>query len=181
MGPSERTVHDYWRNSCALLVPSIGQSNYWVNSAINTWIRCDPSMDTATHQTYAQNILFQCYKSRREYTQWLETFSRYFKGVFVCPLIGPKLTLHLFCSFKQEYLAGGKIRVQEIGPYVYEEKWVRENVSWSQDETQVSFRMRKTYHHRPDLSQGSLSDPVILPNVPMFVGPVDSSRQWLST
>ena len=29
--------------------------------------------------------------------------------------------------------------------------------------------MRRTYHHRPDLSAGSLEDPVILPNVPMFV------------
>ena len=29
--------------------------------------------------------------------------------------------------------------------------------------------MRRTYHHRLDLSAGSLEDPVILPNVPMFV------------
>ena len=28
--------------------------------------------------------------------------------------------------------------------------------------------MRRTYHHRPDLSVGSLDDQITLPNVPMF-------------
>ena len=61
------------------------------------------------------------------------------------------------------------MRVEEVGPFVYEEKWVREGVEWSEDNSVVSYRMRRTYHHRPDLSRGALTDEVILPNVPMFV------------
>ena len=40
----------------------------------------------------------------------------------------------------QEYLSGGKLRVQEIGPYVFEEKWKRDDVEWSKDEEEVRRR-----------------------------------------
>ena len=70
----------------------------------------------------------------------------------------------------QEYLSGGKLKVEEIGPYVYEEVWEREDVEWSEDGSEVDFRMKRTYHYRPDRSSGSLTDSVVLPNVPMFVG-----------
>lgn len=59
--------------------------------------------------------------------------------------------------------------MQEVGPYVYEEKWERVNVSWSADQSEVSYNLKKSYHYRPDLSTGSLDDPLVLPNVPMFV------------
>jgi len=89
--------------------------------------------------------------------------------VWITPPIRPVLKIYYFnVTNSEEYLSGGKLRVQEIGPYVFEEKWKRDDVEWTQDEEEVSFRMKKTYHHRPDLSKGSLSDPVILPNVPMF-------------
>ena len=70
---------------------------------------------------------------------------------------------------RQEYLAGGKIKLEEVGPFVYEEKWVREEVEWLEENTAVKFRMKRSYHHRPDLSSGSLSDQITLPNVPFFV------------
>ena len=43
-------------------------------------------------------------------------------------------------------------------------------MEWSEDDTEVKFRMKKSYQYRADLSSGSLSDRVTLPNVPMFVG-----------
>ena len=50
-----------------------------------------------------------------------------------------------------------------------QETWTREGVEWTGDKTEVKFRMKKSYQHRADLSSGSLSDRVTLPNVPMFV------------
>ena len=69
----------------------------------------------------------------------------------------------------QEYLAGEKLQLAELGPYVYEETWEREGVAWTNDDKQVKFRMKRTYFFRPDLTTGSLEDLVTLPNVPMFV------------
>ena len=89
---------------------------------------------------------------------------------WIAPPLKPMLKIYYFnVTNAEEYLAGGRLRVQEVGPFVYEEKWIREDVEWSEDDTEVSFRMRRSYHHRPDLSRGSLSDEVILPNIPMFV------------
>jgi len=88
---------------------------------------------------------------------------------WIAPPIRPVLKIYYFnVTNPEEYLSGGKLRVQEIGPYVFQEKWKREGIKWTDDQEEVSFRMKKTYHHRPDLSSGSLSDPVVLPNVPMF-------------
>jgi len=88
---------------------------------------------------------------------------------WMSPPLTPLLKIYYFnATNAEEYLNGGKLRVEEVGPFVYEEKWVREDVQWSEDDSEVSFRMRRTYYHRPDLSKGSLTDEVILPNVPMF-------------
>jgi len=88
---------------------------------------------------------------------------------WMSPPLTPLLKIYYFnATNAEEYLTGGKLRVEEVGPFVYEEKWVREDVQWSEDDSEVSFRMRRTYHHRPDLSKGALTDEVILPNVPMF-------------
>ena len=89
---------------------------------------------------------------------------------WIAPPLTPLLKIYYFnATNAEEYLGGGKLRVEEVGPFVYEDKWVREGVQWSEDNSVVSYRMRRTYHHRPDLSSGSLTDEVILPNVPMFV------------
>ena len=72
-------------------------------------------------------------------------------------------------NYVQEYLSGNKIRVEELGPYVYDERWQREGVAWLNGDTEVKFRMKRSYYFRPDLTTGSLDDVVTLPNVPMFV------------
>jgi len=90
-------------------------------------------------------------------------------NAWIKPPLSPFLKIYYFnVTNAEEYLSGGKLRVQEIGPYVYEEVWEREDVEWSEDGSEVDFRMKRTYHYRPDKSSGSLTDPVILPNVPMF-------------
>jgi len=90
---------------------------------------------------------------------------------FLNPPVKPLLKVYYFnVTNPEEYLAGGKIKLDEIGPFVYQEAWSRRGVEWSEDDTEVKFRMKRSYQYRADLSSGSLSDPVTLPNVPMFVG-----------
>jgi len=88
---------------------------------------------------------------------------------WISPPVKPLLKIYYFnVTNPQEYLAGQKLRVAEVGPYVYEEKWEREGVAWSNDDKQVNFRMKRTYYFRADLTSGSLEDLVTLPNVPML-------------
>merc|ERR1712042_206210 len=89
---------------------------------------------------------------------------------WISPPVKPLLKIYYFnVTNPQEYLAGQKLRVAEVGPYVYEEKWEREGVAWGNDDKQVNFRMKRSYFFRPDLTSGSLEDLVTLPNVPMLV------------
>jgi len=88
---------------------------------------------------------------------------------WVAPPVKPLLNIYYFnVTNPQEYLTGAKIRLAEVGPYVYEEKWEREGVAWSNEDKEVKFRMKRTYFFRPDLTKGSLDDQITLPNVPMF-------------
>ena len=67
------------------------------------------------------------------------------------------------------FLRGEKPILAEVGPYVYEEKWKKVGVVWSNDQEKVKYKLKKTFVFRQDLS-GSLSedDRVTLPNVPLF-------------
>ena len=58
----------------------------------------------------------------------------------------------------QEYLGGGKIKLEEVGPFVYEEKWVREEVEWLEENTAVKFK--------------SDSESMMSPKTPMTVLPM---------
>jgi len=88
---------------------------------------------------------------------------------WISPPVKPLLKIYYFnVTNPQEYLSGSKIHLEELGPYTYEEKWERIGVEWFDRDDKVKFRMKRSYKYRPDLSQGSLADKVVLPNVPLF-------------
>lgn len=88
---------------------------------------------------------------------------------WINPPVKPFLKVYYFnVTNPEEYLAGAKIKLQEVGPFVYEEAWQREEVQWLEKDTEVKFRLKRSFHYRADLSSGSLSDQVTLPNVPIF-------------
>jgi len=90
-------------------------------------------------------------------------------NAWINPPVEPLLKIHFFnVTNPEEYLSGSVPQVQEVGPYTYQEKWVREEVDWTEDQTMVKFRMRKSYFYRPDLSDGNLEDQITVPNVPLF-------------
>ena len=57
-----------------------------------------------------------------------------------------------------------------MGPYVYEERWAKVGVRWSEAGDTVKYKLKKTFIFRQDLSgQLTEDDRVTLPNVPLFV------------
>ena len=57
--------------------------------------------------------------------------------------------------------ANVKPKFEQFGPYVFMEKHIRTNVSWSRDETTVDFQQKRVWHFQPELSNGSLSDEIL--------------------
>ena len=90
---------------------------------------------------------------------------------WINPPVKPLLRLYFFNTTNPSvFLRGEKPILSEVGPYVYEERWSKEGVEWSQDEMKVKYKLKKIFIFRQDLS-GELSedDRVTLPNVPLFV------------
>lgn len=58
-----------------------------------------------------------------------------------------------------------KPNLVELGPYVFLEKHMRENVTFHPDRDSLSFDQVRTWHFRPELSNGSLDDMVTNVNV----------------
>eukprot|EP00096_Caligus_rogercresseyi_P009544 TRINITY_DN3248_c0_g1_i2.p1 TRINITY_DN3248_c0_g1~~TRINITY_DN3248_c0_g1_i2.p1 ORF type:complete len:506 (-),score=107.11 TRINITY_DN3248_c0_g1_i2:53-1570(-) len=85
------------------------------------------------------------------------------------PPIKPHLKIYIFnVTNPGEYLRGGKPKLDEVGPYVYEEKWEKIHAKWSGNDTRVEYEQKKTYFFRGDASMGSQEDTLIVPNVPMI-------------
>lgn len=88
------------------------------------------------------------------------------------PPVKPLLKIYFFNITNAVIFQNPKLNVkpklEEVGPYVYEERWERVNVSWSSDDEEVNFGTKKTYMFRPDLSSGSEDDLMMLPNIPMI-------------
>lgn len=57
----------------------------------------------------------------------------------------------------------------ETGPYTFREIRTKERVSFSEDETNVTYHDIKTFYFEPELSKGSLEDEVNVINVPLVV------------
>ncbi|CAG7838605.1 unnamed protein product, partial [Allacma fusca] len=63
---------------------------------------------------------------------------------------------------------GDKFVLEELGPYVYEEKRVKNITKTDEEEDTVTYFETKTYFFRPDLSNGSESDLVNSINYPFL-------------
>ncbi|XP_014254400.1 scavenger receptor class B member 1-like [Cimex lectularius] len=59
---------------------------------------------------------------------------------------------------------GEKLKVEELGPYVFEERMHKENVVFQSDKL-VTYNENMTHQFRPELSKGSLNDSIITPDV----------------
>lgn len=61
----------------------------------------------------------------------------------------------------------------EMGPYVFEERHERAAIDWHPENGTVSYNQTRTWHFRPDLTNGSLDDVVTNLNVISAVSKYD--------
>ena len=96
------------------------------------------------------------------------------------PPVTPKLYVYMFnVTNHEDFLSGKakKIKVQEIGPYVYEAPRRKEILNYSEDQGNVTFRNRVDYKFNAEMSGVGLndkSDLVIMPNLVMMSGMLNS-------
>ncbi|KAI1309004.1 Protein croquemort [Halotydeus destructor] len=58
--------------------------------------------------------------------------------------------------------------LEELGPFVYEERREKIDIEYNEDETLATYRSVRRYYFRPDLTKGSLDDIVVHLNVPLI-------------
>nr|WBG54460.1 scavenger receptor class B1 [Austinograea rodriguezensis] len=69
----------------------------------------------------------------------------------------------------EEVLEGAMPILQQVGPYTYEEKQLKYNLSFNDEEGTVTYLQNKTFFYRPDLSPGvTLSDTITTINAVMM-------------
>ena len=80
-------------------------------------------------------------------------------------------SLHLFSLVNlEEFMSGReKARLVEMGPYVFQEQIERTNIVHHHHNGSVTYKTKRVWHHRPDLSCGSLQDNVTTINFPVMV------------
>lgn len=78
-----------------------------------------------------------------------------------------------------EVLLGEKHKLEVVGPFVYEEKRKKYDIEWNSDQSEVSYRQRRNWLYRKDLSNGSLDDFIYHLNVPLVVS--YQKIKWLPT
>ena len=100
---------------------------------------------------------------------------------WIDPPVRPLMRLYFFNTTNPaEFLRGEKPILSEVGPYVYEERWSKEQVKWSQDKENVKYKLKKIFIFRQDLSEPlSENDKVTTPNVPLFVSSNINSKIYI--
>ncbi|XP_022239051.1 scavenger receptor class B member 1-like isoform X4 [Limulus polyphemus] len=76
----------------------------------------------------------------------------------------------------EEFLQkASKPRLEEIGPYTYRSWWIKENITWHHNDT-VTYRERKKFVFRPELSVGGEDDLITTINFPMVKNNTDDGE-----
>jgi len=65
-----------------------------------------------------------------------------------------------------DVMKGKKPIFQEVGPYTYRQYRKKVNISWNEDESQVTYEQTKHYVYQPDLSGALLNATIITLNLP---------------
>ncbi|EFA05670.1 scavenger receptor class B member 1 isoform X1 [Tribolium castaneum] len=90
-------------------------------------------------------------------------------GWWAKPPVVPMIKVYIYnVTNADEFLNNGsKPVVDELGPYVYVEKWEKKNIKFHDNGT-VSFNQEKIYTFDESLSAGLEDDVVVVPNIPML-------------
>ncbi|XP_017771039.1 PREDICTED: scavenger receptor class B member 1 isoform X2 [Nicrophorus vespilloides] len=85
------------------------------------------------------------------------------------PPVTPMIKVYIYnVTNADEFLTNGsKPIVDELGPYVYTEKWEKKNIRFHDNGT-LTFNQEKIYVFDESLSAGFEEDVVVVPNIPML-------------
>lgn len=97
-------------------------------------------------------------------TEGSQTFDMWRK-----PPVHPVMKVYIYnVTNADEFLnENATVKLQELGPYVYEETWEKVNLVHHENGT-LTFNQRKTFRFDPIRSNGSEDDMVVVPNIPML-------------
>ena len=69
----------------------------------------------------------------------------------------------------KNYFSGReKPKLVEVGPYAYIQNMRKTNISFSEDNSEVQYKVRREYIFSPEYSSGPESDIIVVPNIPLF-------------
>ena len=61
-----------------------------------------------------------------------------------------------------------KPKLVQLGPYVYVQNMKKTNITFSKDESEVTYSVKRDYFFSPEHSSGPESDIIVVPNIPLF-------------
>ena len=79
------------------------------------------------------------------------------------------LRIYIFNTTNPEEVAeGGKPKLEEFGPYVYQQKRLKVDLRLSENDTKVAYKQQIRHFFRPDLSNGTEQDRFTILNIPLL-------------
>lgn len=98
-----------------------------------------------------------------------DNFNEFVTDKWIAQTQSPKLKIYIFnFTNPDEFLQGAKPKLDELGPYVFQEDWVKDNIKWKNDDKSIEYNQLRTYKFLPKESTGRLRDTVTVPNIPMM-------------
>lgn len=88
--------------------------------------------------------------------------------------------MYLFNVTNSQQLETGeetRIKLQEIGPFVYEFRPSIQIDGWSADKTHIRYRVNKTYVFDPTRSPYPLNTPIRNINIPLVVSVIEARKK----
>lgn len=76
--------------------------------------------------------------------------------------------LYNWTNTDQVRVAGVKPNFERVGPYVFREEKLKNNITWYSNNT-VSFMPQRTWFFEPEMSGGTLEDLITCPHLPTIV------------
>uniref|UniRef100_A0A182P0L0 Scavenger receptor class B n=1 Tax=Anopheles epiroticus TaxID=199890 RepID=A0A182P0L0_9DIPT len=155
LGLEQRSGEDAKESQCIRILIFVALFVIFITSAIGFFIMWFTNM-------YNNSLLEKLILSENSTAaEWWEN-----------PPVYPLLKVHVFnYTNAEEYLAGkaSKLRVEDLGPYVYKETANKVNITHNGDGT-ISYREHRYIQYLPEESKGKPFDKVVVPNVVFLTG-----------
>jgi len=101
----------------------------------------------------------------------LNNLNEFFTAKWIDPPVSPTLKIYVFNFLNaDEFLADSSVKpkLQELGPYVFKETWVKDDIEWKNDDNIIEYDQLRYFKFLPKFSNGKLKDEVTVPNIPMI-------------